>query len=101
MFDSYRNITEKRAQMKQLRKHFCFHYLKGVLYVFGGLSDYQSWNTCEKYNFKEDTWTDIAEITESRIGGSCCSTKNRYIFVFGSEEHFYPDISHVSWYDTD
>jgi len=56
---------------------------KGNIFVLGGFSGKQRLNSVEKYNVKEDKWTQMAVMKDKRHYLSACTINDEYIYAFG------------------
>ena len=52
----------------------------------GSSTKIQSLNSCEVYNVKEDTWTEIPPMNHAKQSFGVCSFNDKYIFAFGGKQ---------------
>ena len=52
----------------------------------GSSTKVQSLNTCEVYNVKEDTWTEIPPMNHAKQSFGVCSFNDKYIFALGGKQ---------------
>lgn len=75
--------------MKISRADHAILYIKGQIYVFGGMtgndSHIKTLNTCEVYTIKDDTWQDVPALSHARQSFSVCQFNEKYIFAFGGK----------------
>ena len=77
--------VEALSPMKKPRREFEAVCLKGEVYVFGGFNDDVNLvKTVEKYSPPTNTWTEIAETTDSRKEFCACAFMDKVFFFGGS-----------------
>ena len=69
--------------MNESRNAHAITMCKGNIYVLGGFSGKQRLNSVEKYNVKEDKWTQMAVMKDKRHYLSACTINDEYIYAFG------------------
>jgi len=69
--------------MNESRNAHAITMCKGNIFVLGGFSGKQRLNSVEKYNVKEDKWTQMAVMKDKRHYLSACTINDEYIYAFG------------------
>lgn len=69
--------------MNESRNAHAITICRGNVYVLGGFSGKQRLNSVEKYNIKEDKWTQMAPMKDKRHYLSACQIGEEFIYAFG------------------
>ena len=78
-----KNDIIARSCMNESRNAHAITMCKGAVYVLGGFSGKQRLNSMEKYQIKEDKWTQMAPMKDKRHYLSACSVNDECIYAFG------------------
>ena len=97
------NSVEYLSSMRTSRKFFEAVYLKGGVYVFGGMDNHKSQiMNIERYSLATNSWNIVAEMYDKRTDFCVCAFANK-IFVIGGEFWNHPywnPISSCMQFDT-
>jgi kelch-like protein 20 len=83
IFYTQKNEILDKGPMNESRNAHAITICKGIVYVLGGFSGKQRLCSVEKYNVREDKWTQVASMKDKRHYLSACAIAESHIYAFG------------------
>ena len=68
-------------------------YLNGYVYVFGGFSGDNIFNSVERYDVQNDSWNVIGNMNVNRAYTSLLRYGNDYIFIIGGAQGLSDEVN--------
>ncbi len=83
--------------MNICRKDFSAIYVKGFIYIFGGINENNEiLSSCEKYDIFSNKWVLISEMCYPRKDHICLyDEENGYLYTFGGQS-FFNDYNNIN-----
>lgn len=69
--------------MNESRNAHAITMCRGNVFVLGGFSGKQRLNSVERYDVKQDKWTQMAVMKDKRHYLSACTINDEFIYAFG------------------
>ena len=78
-----RNEITNKSPMNESRNAHAITMCRGNVFVLGGFSGKQRLNSVEKYEVKQDKWSQMAVMKDKRHYLSACTINDEFIYAFG------------------
>jgi hypothetical protein len=93
IYNLNKNTLTQRRPMNYARKLHTSIYLNGFVYVFGGYNGNDIFNSVERYDLQNDTWSLSGNMNINRAYTSLLRYGNDYIFIIGGAQGLSDEVN--------